>query len=161
MTSGPFTILQNLRDAAEARAQAITAQHPDWPCRRGCDSCCRSLARQPSLSQVEWQEVEAGLALLPAETRGEVNGRLAAASGSPAPHTCAFLDPTDGACLIYQHRPIACRTYGFHVDERGVGLYCQAIQQRVDGGDFTGVVWGNHSAVEARLTELGAPGPQT
>lgn len=83
---------------------------------------------------------------------------MAAVSGSAAPYTCAFLDPAHGACLIYQHRPIACRTYGFYVDERGVGLYCESIQKGVEGGDFADVVWGNHSALEARLAALGAPG---
>ena len=155
-----FEILVDLRNAAEARAKAITAQHPDWPCRKGCDQCCRSLAQPPALSEVEWQEVKTGLALLPAETRAEVNRRMASASGSAAPYTCAFLDLADGACLIYQHRPIACRTYGFSVNERGVGLYWQAIHQRVEAGEFADVVWGNHSSVEARLAALGAPGPQ-
>ena len=155
----PFTILTELRAAADTRAAAIVAQYPDWPCRQGCSHCCRSLARLPELSGVEWREIEAGLALLPAATRAEVEARLvSSATGSP-PYTCAFLDPEAGSCLVYAHRPIACRTYGFYVDERGTGLYCGMIREKVEAGEFSKAVWGNHSALEYRLEELGPVGP--
>jgi Fe-S-cluster containining protein len=141
-----FKILQELREAADARAGAITARYPDWPCRKGCDHCCRSLARMPDISEIEWREVEAGLALLPAAARAEIDARMGAVS-----RTCAFLDPLQGDCLIYEHRPIACRTYGFYVDERGIGLHCGMIE----ASQYPEAVWGNHSAVDARLEELG------
>ena len=151
-----FEILQNLRDTAEARAQAITAQHADWPCRKGCDHCCRNLADWPALSELEWQEVEAGLSRLPVEIGDQVRARVAAAHGtSSPPYTCPFLDTAQGACLIYAHRPIACRTFGFYVDERGLGLYCQVIRERVDGGELADVVWGNQGAMDMRLDALG------
>jgi Fe-S-cluster containining protein len=139
-----FEILQELREAADARADAITARYPDWPCRKGCDHCCRSLARTPEISEIEWREVEKGLALLPAVTRAEIEARTDS-------RTCAFLDPVQGACLIYEHRPIACRTYGFYVDERGIGLHCD----KIEASQYPEAVWGNHSAVDARLEALG------
>jgi len=140
-----FEILRELRDAADARASALTTRYPEWPCRKGCDHCCRSLARMPEISEIEWREVEAGLALLPAATRAEIDARMGAEK------ICAFLDPVQGACLIYEHRPIACRTYGFYVDERGIGLHCH----RIEPGAYPEAVWGNHSAVDARLEALG------
>jgi len=144
-----------LREATAARAKAITERHPEWPCRRGCDHCCRSLARPPELSGLEWREVAAGLALLAPELRAEVEARR---SAGPS-HVCPFLDPAAAACLIYEHRPIACRAYGFYVDERGDGLYCGMIRERVEAGEFADVVWGNHSALERRLAEFGNTRP--
>ena len=141
--------LVQLRAATEERSRAIVARYPDWPCRKGCDHCCRSLAGPLELTQTEWREVEAGFALLPETTRAEVNARWAAPS-----RTCPFLDPAHGDCLIYEHRPIACRAYGFYVDERGIGLYCGIIRGKVDAGEFAEAVWGNHSALESRLAAL-------
>jgi uncharacterized protein len=149
----PFPILQELRAAAAFRANEITTRYADWPCRKGCADCCRSLARPPELSEIEWREVEAGLALLPAAIRSEVEARRAR-HGEP-PQTCAFLDQASGACLIYAHRPIVCRTYGFYMDDRGIGFYCGLIRRRVEAGEFAEAVWGNHSACEHGLDALG------
>ncbi|MGZ4995070.1 MAG: YkgJ family cysteine cluster protein, partial [Methylobacter sp.] len=59
-----------------------------------------------------------------------------------------------GACLVYAHRPVACRTYGFYV-QRDLGLYCKDIESHVAGGALTEVVWGNQDAVDHRLGGLG------
>ncbi|MBW4469884.1 MAG: hypothetical protein KME45_05710 [Stenomitos rutilans HA7619-LM2] len=45
--------LQRLDAQIEARAQAIRADRDWWPCRRGCDACCRRLAYPPELSAAE------------------------------------------------------------------------------------------------------------
>ena len=148
-----FEILQELREVAGARARAIVGRYPNWPCREGCAHCCRSLARPPELSAIEWREVEAGLSLLPAAARAAVDDRLAQMAGPP--YTCAFLDPATDSCLIYSHRPVACRTYGFYVDERGTGLYCGIIRERVESGELSEAVWGNHGAMEQKLNALG------
>lgn len=148
-----FEILQNLRESVEARSQWLTRQYPDWPCRKGCDHCCRSLAQPPELSEIEWREVRTGLDLLTPSTRAEVEARMAAPSGPP--YTCAFLHPVDGACLIYAHRPIACRAYGYYVDERGIGLYCGIIREEVEAGRLQDAVWGNFSSLDSKLDELG------
>ncbi len=81
--------------------------------------------------------MEAGLALLPAAVRAEAEARLVLSALGSAPYTCSFLDPAVGSCLIYAYRPIACRTYGFYVDERGTGLYCGIIRERVEAGEFS------------------------
>ena len=146
-------VLRQLREAAAERARAITAQYPDWPCRKGCALCCRNLAQPMALAEAEWAEVETGLALLSEEVRAAVDHRQAKVTGPP--YQCPYLDPLADACLIYAHRPIACRTYGFYIDERGTGLYCGIIRARVEDGEFAEVVWGNHGAADQRLKALG------
>lgn len=148
--------IDTLRISARERAERIRQAYPEWPCRRGCDACCRSLARLPELPSVEWREVERGLAELPVSVREAVDQRVITASRQSAgPFVCPFLDPAAGACLVYAHRPLACRTYGYYVDSRGVGLYCSEIRRREESGELDGVVWGNQDAIEARLDELG------
>jgi len=143
-------MLRVLDDEAARVAARALAQHPDWPCRRGCDECCRHLARPLELTGAEWARVEEGLAGLAEEARARVLDRVRQLAGPP--YACPFLEA--GACLIYDHRPIACRTYGFYAD-REAGLYCGQILTRVDSGEYADVVWGNQSAVEARLDEAG------
>ncbi len=79
-----------------------------------------------------------------------------------------MLDREAGACLVYERRPGACRTYGFYV-ERGVGLHCAMITEAVDArpaGDVTQaldaapdaaeppVVWGNAESVDTALMQV-------
>ena len=61
---------------------------------------------------------------------------------------CPFLE--DGACLVYEVRPVACRTYGFYVDRDG-GQYCELV-----GALNADVVWGNGASVDVDLGALGA-----
>ena len=152
-----WSIIETIRIAVQGRAEATRQAYPSWPCRLGCDDCCRSLAKLPELNPLEWREVERGVAELPAPVREAVEQRITAAAGraDTGPYVCPFLDPAAGACLIYAHRPVACRTYGYYVDSRGVGLYCDEIRQREEGGEFAAAVWGNQDAVEARLDALG------
>jgi Fe-S-cluster containining protein len=67
--------------------------------------------------------------------------------------TCPFLDRMAERCLIYEVRPVACRTYGFYRD-RDRGLFCREMQAQDERGDWDGVIWGNAAAVEAKLDEL-------
>jgi len=96
--------------------------------------------------------VEAGLLLLSAEVRLGVRGRIAGLT--TAPYTCPLLEAETGACLVYEQRPIACRTYGFYV-ERDKGLYCDLIRMRVESGEFQDVTWGNQELVDHQLDALG------
>lgn len=136
--------LSILDNAIAARCDAILAEHAHWPCRRGCDHCCRNLAREPEITAAEW----ARLAPL-------VRGMQLA---SDDPRVCPLLDRGTGACRVYEARPVACRTYGFYV-ERDQGLYCSLIRESVERGEFDGVVWGNAAAVERELQALGPGRP--
>ncbi len=147
--------LAGIRDEIEARSRAIADAAPDWPCRQGCDGCCRNLACLPELHDAEWDSIEEGLSALPAAARTAVEAHLIdLADGAPPPYTCPFLDRQAGACRIYLHRPLACRTYGFYV-HRGVGSYCTIIRERVERGVYSGVVWGNLETIDTRLDRLG------
>ena len=147
------TALRILQAEIDIRCRALTAQHPDWPCRRGCDDCCRRLAALPSLSQPEWELLRQGVSALPETAQGEIRQRLASLPGGP-PFVCPFLDDVSGACLVYEHRPLACRMYGFYA-ERDHGLYCGLILEREQRGDFAGAMWGNACAMDARAGDLG------
>ena len=56
--------------------------------------------------------------------------------------------------MVYVHRPVACRTYGFYV-QRDQGLYCKGIESRVADGDWADVIWGNQDSIDRRLSALG------
>jgi Fe-S-cluster containining protein len=92
--------------------------------------------------------------MLPTGVREQIKARAQALNGIPAPIVCPFLDPERGTCLVYESRPLACRTYGFYV-ERDRGLYCQAIEARVDAGEYSNVVWGNQAGIDCAGSVLG------
>ena len=152
--------LRLLQIEVELRCGSTLAAQPDWPCRAGCDRCCRSLSRVPEATAEEWELVDRGLARLSERVRCGIDRRLSELAAQSAPVTCPFLDDVAGNCLVYEERPIACRTYGFYV-EREAGLYCREIEARVRRGELDSVVWGNQCAVDARLDELGPRIPLT
>ncbi len=147
--------LPQLHDDIEARVQLIRDNHPDWLCGLGCDGCCRRLAEIPLLTKAEWDLLWEALAALPQEQFREIGQDIAAlAEQSSRPIVCPLLDRSAGACRVYAHRPVACRTYGFYV-QRDKGLYCKDIESRVAGGDWAEAVWGNQDAIDRQLCGLG------
>jgi uncharacterized protein len=147
--------LTQLHADIEARVRAIQEDNPEWLCRLGCDGCCRRLAEVPRFTAAEWDWLRDGLAALPPEQLREIGQDIAALVEQPSrPIVCPLLDRSAGACRVYAHRPVACRTYGFYV-QRDQGLYCNDIKSRVAGGAWAGVVWGNQDAMDRRLCGLG------
>jgi uncharacterized protein len=77
----------------DAVAQVSARAGDALTCKRGCDSCCVD-----------------GLSVLPVEA-----ALIEAHGGRPSPRQregmCAFLDD-DGACTVYEARPVLCRTHG-------------------------------------------------
>lgn len=147
---------QVLLEEIDDRTASIRESHGDWPCRKGCDSCCRSLARWPELTAPESALLAEGLAKLPFETQAEIRRRVAALGAEPMrPVVCPYLDPVEGACLVYDHRPVACRTYGYY-RERENGLYCRIIEARVEAGEMEDVIWGNQESVDHWLKRAAA-----
>lgn len=157
----PRTRLLAIYDDVERRTRATGDAHAWWPCRRGCDTCCRRLADVPRLVSAEWELLQEGLAALAPPVRADVMARIedlgaAEREGRLPRHvTCPMLDETEGACRVYAHRPGACRTYGFYV-ERGIGLHCELITEAVAEREASGdpVVWGNQEGVDYALARL-------
>ena len=59
---------------------------------------------------------------------------------------CPYLNEQEGACWIYDSRPIACRTYGFFV-ARDHDQYCEKIESEVNTRHDDGIIWGNAEAI--------------
>lgn len=72
-------------------------------CRKGCDACCRHL----SLFPVEGAALARALCSRCPDEAGRIR-RLA--RKTPAEGPCPLLQ--DGVCLLYEARPIICRTHG-------------------------------------------------
>lgn len=147
--------LVELHAQIDQRVGAIRQAHTDWPCSKGCDTCCRRLAEIPTLTEAEWALLRQGLDALPEPQQRRIRQSAAdMAQQSTRPLVCPMLDQASGACPVYAHRPVACRSYGFYV-QRELGLYCREIENRVAQGDMADVVWGNHDAIDHHLRGLG------
>ncbi len=159
--SSGATLLYQIQQEVHARVQAIEvgaieSAYPAWPCRKGCDECCRSLANPPRVSRLEWARISAAIDALPAEVAVAVRQRIRNSAHASRPVVCPLLDSDCGTCLIYEARPIACRAYGFYAEREEV-LGCHRIE--LLSRQSPDVVWGNHAALEDRLVQLG-PGAE-
>jgi len=72
-------------------------------CRPGCDACCRHL----TIFAIEAAALREALQELPANEAEKIR---AAARLSTPDGPCPLLH--DGLCLLYQARPVICRTHG-------------------------------------------------
>lgn len=75
-------------------------------CSKGCDSCCRHI----SVFWVEAVSMARALGDLPKDQADFVIGQARSATGEDA---CPLLHR--GACLLYDQRPIICRTHGLPI----------------------------------------------
>lgn len=146
-----MTLHQIQRNVA-SRSHAIISAQPDWPCRKGCDECCRRLASAPRVSEEEWRLIAAAVEALPCEIADLVRRRIRESASATRPVVCPLLDTDSGTCLVYEARPVACRAYGFYAERQYV-LGCSRIERI--GDKRRNVVWGNHAALEEELRELG------
>jgi len=144
--------LYQIHEAVRQRAGQIASTHPGWPCRKGCDECCRRLAAPPRVTREEWQLIADALAALPDGIARQVRRRIRDSAGAPRPVVCPLLDTDAGVCLVYEARPVACRAYGFYAERHEV-LGCGRIESV--GLQFPDIVWGNHLALEESLRSLG------
>ena len=151
--------LQDLDVQIEARVQAIRMDRDWWLCKRGCDHCCRHLAQPLELSPAEWERVDGAVSSLPAPIKAAVDQKIESLLQQIGEQTissavvCPYLDEVEGACRIYDDRPIACRTYGFFI-ARDHDQYCDQIETQVrDRGDAA-IVWGNAEAIRHDIERL-------
>jgi Fe-S-cluster containining protein len=146
--------LISIHEKVDRRVSDILSSRGDWLCKKGCDHCCRRLATVPSLTEPEWELLRRAFDALSAQERSDVIARVERLRNASGPVVCPFLNLEERACMVYSSRPIACRTYGFFVERDG-GLYCGMIQERVEDGEYSDVVWGNNAAIESALAALG------
>ena len=149
--------LAPLHAEIDARVSAIRDAAAEWPCAKGCATCCRELAALPQLTPAEWTLLREGLGTLPASRLAAIEARIVALGPAPErPVVCPLLDPASGACPVYLYRPVACRTYGFYV-ERDKGLICARIEADIASGKLKDIVWGNQTAVARQQAGHGEP----
>lgn len=134
----------------EQRVSAAQAARPVWPCKMGCDACCRRLAHPPKVTAVEWHHLKKGIQALPKHVFDEVEQKILALADRDEEKrpfvTCPLLDEEIGACRVYAHRPAACRMYGFYVS-RYNNQWCQQIEDLFQDGALDGVMLGNVSSM--------------
>ncbi len=152
-------LLYSLDERIEARAQAIRGEHDWWPCQRGCDYCCRHLAHAPELSPAEWARVDEAVAQLPVAERAIVEQKIntllqqIATASLNTSIICPYLNEQEGACRIYDSRPIACRTYGFFVT-RDHDQYCQQIEAEIREQGEGAIIWGNGDVIRNDIAQI-------
>ncbi len=144
--------LHQIQETVRARAEEIVSARAGWPCRKGCDECCRSLAAPPRVSEAEWDAIAGALEMLPRPIAVAARKRIRESASAVRPVVCPLLDLESGTCLVYDARPVACRAYGFYA-EREYVLGCRRIEAAGDAAP--NIVWGNHAALEGELRELG------
>lgn len=115
MSSGLLANYRQLRAKVESLCQRIEQEQTDHiVCRRGCDSCCRHLQLFP----VEAAALRLALLESPSDRQRVMLARAAEANAE----VCPLL--TDGVCLLYDARPIICRTHGLPLLVEGAVDYC-------------------------------------
>jgi Fe-S-cluster containining protein len=114
-----------LEIVGERLAEAARRAGPHLACRLGCTECC---VGPFAINALDADRLRRGLALLPPERAEAVRARARAAWSvtesdwardddetfyrKHAEVPCPALDPASGACGLYEHRPLPCRTYG-------------------------------------------------
>lgn len=123
-----FDSLLRLADSWEKEFARNKQLHGDRiQCRRGCTDCCHHLFQ---ITEIEAALVSTGVKELPSEERLAMEGRarqylmdrekllvdrqIPNAWGSLPPPGLRLACPAleNGACQIYEHRPLICRKYG-------------------------------------------------
>jgi Fe-S-cluster containining protein len=102
----PLTGYRRLVESVDSLCREVFRRYgPVLACSRGCDGCCRHL----SLFPVEAVALRLALDTLDRPARSGILSRAAGARGD----ACPLL--SRGLCLMYDHRPIICRTHGMPI----------------------------------------------
>ncbi len=140
----------------ETRVAQAQRTHPVWPCKKGCDACCRRLAQPPEFTAVEWLRLYQGIQTLPNAIQDDIKEKVAALAHRDETEqsfvVCPLLDEEKGACHVYAHRPAACRMYGFYVSQHN-NQWCQLIEDLFQAGDLEGAMLGNHTAMRRLIRQ--------
>ena len=132
--------LKILDSEISSRCKVVHQQKADWPCRAGCAQCCKTLKEPMQVTEPEWRRLQSAIDKLESTDYENVMQGLDIWSKVEAgvEHICPMLG-SDDRCLVYDARPIACRTYGYYVASDGQGRWCSIIEAR---DDLHEVIWG-------------------
>jgi len=110
------------------------------------------------MTAAEWRRVDAAVAALEPVALAHVRARIAALRTvePPGPVVCPYLDEAEGACRIYDSRPLACRTYGFYASREGPET-CAIIDRELTERGASGAVWGNAEALAGDVARTLGP----
>ena len=102
-----------LRSRVDAHFEAAVARTPEgFACRPGCDACCQV---RLSVFAVEADPLREALAQL--ERRDPATRERVREQGrDPGATGCALL--VDGRCVVYEQRPLICRSHGLPIAVR-------------------------------------------
>ncbi len=168
-----FVILETVAAAvAESHARA-----GKWiACRAGCSECCSVLF---PITMQDAERLRRGLRAASADVRADIVERARAlwekigpdfpgdvASGVFAANEewlewfltrhkgqpCPVVDPTTGACRLYEHRPVACRLYGHLIQ---IGEETQTICHYCFQGATEAEIEGSRVQVAVSAVEQG------
>lgn len=110
-----FENYEALLSRVSARCEEIeTALAGHMACRKGCSTCCLNI----SLFPVEAVRLRLAFDTLDEDRKAFALARTAESTDEGP---CPLLDEA-GACLLYDHRPVICRTHGLPIlfdDEKG------------------------------------------
>ena len=141
-----FEAYRDLAHRADMAFDQVRSQYPELVlCKQGCNDCCFAifemnpveavhLSRMFSASLVRKQKREVARKAKKLSLKlNEISQRLNAFERDAGSHDrmialskerleCPL--HTEGRCLLYEHRPITCRTYGIPRSIRGKGATC-------------------------------------
>ena len=90
-----MTSINQLHSDIDDRVTAIIEDNLEWPCRKGCDGCCRRLAEIPQLTIAEWDLLREGLSLLTPELLNQETGKFL--------HRFSWLEDSDIGSLPHEY----------------------------------------------------------
>jgi len=97
-----------LNKVDEFSSRIIQKYRKNISCGYGCSDCCQ---QNLNLLPLEYSFLQEGFALLPEPIKKILRNRAAQGLLDYTPYTpCLLLD--HGACVLYERRPIICRTHG-------------------------------------------------
>ncbi len=101
-----FLPYENLKARIDEKFNQISSKYPqDFHCQSGCHQCCHpklTISLVEALALIELLTQNEGLAQAVVENEK---------SNPFADQRCSFLNP-QGQCMIYEARPVVCRTHG-------------------------------------------------
>lgn len=147
------TQLNRIYAEIEERVTAARDSRPIWPCKAGCDACCRRLAQPLMITAAEWHTLKAGIKQLPTAVQKSIGRKIRALADWEEGHlVCPLLNEEKGMCRVYDHRPAACRMYGYYIAKNNK-QWCDLIEELSEAGELDGVMLGNYTAVTRDLRQ--------